>query len=247
VKRRWGVLAALCVLGGLVLRRGFPAVRFCGFLLLCAGPVFLLWGFLSARRERRGFRLAWRVLVFLLTAGFALFGVLEARIVSFGRTDWERPAEAAVILGAMVDGSTPSLSLLARLEAALDYLADKPALPIVVSGGQGAGEDISEAACMAQWLTDHGVDSSRIYLEDRSRNTEENIRCSKEVLAELGLSPDAAVAVVSADYHLYRASLYWGDSGFVPVAARMPWRYLPLTVNYYIREVFGVVYLRILG
>jgi len=247
VKRRWGLLAAFCVLLGLILRLGFPAVRFCGFLCLCAGPVFLLWGILSARRDRRGFRLARRILALGLTAGFALFGVLEFRIVTFGRTDWERPAEAVVILGAMVDGSAPSLSLLARLEAALNYLSDKPALPIVVSGGQGAGEDISEAACMARWLTDRGVDGSRIHLEDCSRNTEENIRYSKEVLAELGLSPEAPVAVVTADYHLYRASLCWKDAGFVPVAAHMPLRYLPLTINYYIREVFGVVYLRILG
>ena len=50
----------------------------------------------------------------------------------------------------------------------------------------------------------------------------------------------ANIAVVSADYHLYRASLYWGTPGMVPVAAHMPGRYWPLTVNYFIREAFAV-------
>ena len=100
---------------------------------------------------------------------------------------------------------------------------------------------------MADWLTGHGLDPRRIHLEEQARSTAENVWYAKEMLRVLGVGSAAPVAVVTADYHLYRASLYWDDPGFVPVAAHMPAKYLPLTINYYIREVFGVVYLSVLG
>lgn len=59
------------------------------------------------------------------------------------------------------------------------------------------------------------------------------------MLAERGIDAAANIAVVSSDYHLCRASMYM-PGNMVPVAARMPARYLPLTVNYYIREAFGL-------
>ena len=92
---------------------------------------------------------------------------------------------------------------------------------------------------MADWLITHGVEEGRVLLEDQADNTEENIAFSKEILREQGVDPTAKIAVVSADYHLYRASLYCGGPGFVPVAAHMPGQYLPLTINYYIREAFA--------
>lgn len=247
MKRRWLLLAALLALLGILMRYVFTAVRFCGFLCLCAVPVALLWGFLSARRERRWARIARRILALALAAGFALFAALEVRVIAAGHTDEETAAEAVVILGAGVNGTQPSLSLLVRLEAALAYIADRPDIPIVVSGAQGGGEGISEARCMADWLVARGVDPGRVHLEEQARSTEENIRYSKALLSDLGIEEGAPVAVVTADYHLYRASLYWDGPGFVPVAAHMSARYLPLTVNYCIREAFGVVYLRVLG
>ena len=173
---------------------------------------------------------------------------IEAMVIYRGETDNSAlPVDAVIVLGAGVNGREPSLSLLVRLEAALAYIADKPALPIVVSGARGRGESVSEAACMAAWLAGRGVDPGRIYQEEQARSTAENVRYAKEILASLGIAPQAPVAVVTADYHLCRASLYWDSPGFVPVAAHMPARYLPLTVNYYIREAFGLVYLWVFG
>ena len=99
---------------------------------------------------------------------------------------------------------------------------------------------------MADWLTARGVDPGRIYLEEQARSTAENVQYAKEMLSALGVGPAAPVAVVTADYHLFRASLYWKDPGFIPVAAHMPRRFLPLTINYYIREAFGVAHLLVL-
>ena len=116
---------------------------------------------------------------------------------------------------------------------------DKPDIPIIVSGSRGQGEDISEARCMADWLIGRGIEPERIWLEEQADNTQENIGYSLAMLAERGMDPAAAIAVVTSDYHLCRASMYM-TGNMVPVAAALPVRYLPLTVNYYIREAFGV-------
>ena len=100
-------------------------------------------------------------------------------------------------------------------------------------------EAISEAECMYRWLTAQGLPPEQILLEEQADNTRENIRYSLELLEELGVDGTAEIAVVSSGYHLCRASTYMPGK-MVPVAARMPARYLPLEVNYYIREAFGI-------
>ena len=216
------LLAALCALLALAFLFFYTPMRFSGCLLLCAAVYFVLWHFL-----------------WLLIGGLAVFTVLEAQIIGYGRTDRESPVSAVVVLGAGVNGTKPSLALQSRLEAALDYVSDRPEVPIVVTGSQGPGEDISEGRCMADWLIARGVDEGRILVEEQADNTEENVAYAKALLARHGVDAGDAVAVVSADYHLYRAHRYWGED-MVPVAAHMPAAYWPLTANYYIREAFAV-------
>lgn len=234
------ILASICLAFGLLMRFVFTAVRFTGSLFLCAAVTLVVFALLTRWKERRRWALwARRVLLALLAAGTVFFAVLEIQVISWGRTDHETPVAAVVVLGAGVNGTEPSLSLLTRLEAALDYVQDKPDIPVIVSGAQGRGEAISEAQCMAGWLTSHGVPPEQVILEEQATTTKENISCSKALLAEHGIPEDASIAIVSSDYHLCRAAWMWGE-GVVPVAARMPGKYFPLTINYYIREAFGL-------
>ena len=247
MKKRYWISALLLAAAGAFCVFGYTPMRFSGYLLFAAAAVFLLWGFL-ARSSGKAAKIFHRVILLCLAFGLAIFTFLEIQVVRCSRTDWETPVSAVVILGAGVNGTVPSLSLQVRLEAALDYLEDKPEIPVVVTGSQGPGEEISEARCMADWLMARGVAEERILLEEQADNTEENIRFSKELLAQYGVDPVSDhVAVVSADYHLYRAACYWDGGNFVPVAAHMPEAYLPLTVNYYIREAFGVAALMVFG
>lgn len=233
-------LAALCLVLGTAMKLVFTAVRFTGLLLCCGASVLALLGALSYFSQKQSWaRWAKRILLALLAAGFAFFAVLEVWVISWARTDEETPVEAVVVLGAGVDGTRPSLSLLTRLEAALDYLQDKPEIPIVVTGSRGRGEDISEARCMYDWLTGRGVPPERIILEEQADDTEQNVRYSKALLAGMGIGEGSSVAIVTGGYHLCRASRLWGE-GAVPVAARMPARYIPISVNYYIREAFAM-------
>ena len=234
------ILAAVCVLLGTLMLFVFTAVRFTGFLFWCAAAALVLFALLTRWKEERRWAL-WlrRIFLGLLAAGFAFFAVLECWVVSWARTDNETPVTAVIVLGAGVNGTEPSLSLLTRLEAALDYVRDKPDIPVIVSGAQGRGEAVSEARCMADWLTAHGVPASQIILEEQAATTRENFRYSIEILADRGMDTAANIAVVSSDYHLCRASLYMVNN-MVPVAAHMPAQYWPLTLNYYVREAFGV-------
>lgn len=238
-EKRWYILSALCLLLGLLGRFVFTAVRFTGFLFCCAAGVCALLGMLSRwSGERRWARWGKRALWALLAAGFALFAVLEVWVISWSGTDWAAETEAVVVFGAGVNGTAPSLSLTARLERALQYALPRDC-PIIVTGSQGPGEEISEAACMARWLRANGLDGRTIVLEEQADDTEENVRYSKALLSSLGIPADAKVALVTSDYHLCRVRLLWGE-GAVPVGARLPAQYLPLTVNYYIREAFAL-------
>ena len=247
MRKRWVILAVVLLAAEVSLRLLYSPMRFTAFLMLCAAALSLVWGFLEARRARKPFRIARRVLAVCLVAGFGLFSVLEIQVIRYSRTDWGRDVSAVVVLGAGVNGTEPSLSLLVRLEAAVDYLSDKPDIPVVVTGSKGPGEDISEAQCMADWLASHDIAERRILLEEQADNTEENIRFSKQLLEGQGIDLTGNIAVVSSDYHLYRASLYWASPGFVPVAAHMPGRFFALTVNYYIREAFAAAELLVFG
>ena len=221
----------------------YPAVRFTGLLFCLASGVIALWAVLDRLSEKTRWALtAKRILSVLLVLGVFLFSFLEAEVIRWSKTDNERAVTGVIVLGAGVNGTVPSLSLRVRLEAALDYIADKPDIPIVVTGSQGPGEDISEARCMADWLIARGVDESRILVEDQADNTRENIAFSKAMLSENGYDTTAQFAVVSSDYHLCRAAMYWEVPGMVPVTAKMPEQYQRslLTVNYYIREAFAL-------
>ncbi|WP_301108704.1 YdcF family protein [Sporosarcina sp.] len=127
--------------------------------------------------------------------------------------------EYAVVLGAKVNGETPSLSLRYRLESAAVYAKRYPHVTLVLSGGQGKDEEISEAQAMFQYLIDQGIAKERLIQEDRSTSTYENLQFSKELLPEV-----AGVTIISSDFHLARARFLARQLGWQSdvVAAKTP-------------------------
>ena len=112
-----------------------------------------------------------------------------------------------------------------------------------LTGGTGYGEEISEAACMYDYLTAHGVEPGRLILEDQASNTAENFALSKPLLYEAGVDPaEGRVAVVTNDFHIARAELIAAREGYGDVAgipAPLPW--VHLEINYTLREAFAMV------
>lgn len=242
-ERRLAVSAAGFLVIALVLRM-VSGMRFSSFLFFCAAAVLLMFALLE-RAARRGQRAAvWceRGLLALVIAGFGLFAALETMVIR-GSIEEETGNDvcAVIVLGAGVNGETPSLSLRVRIDAAEDYIRAHPDLPVILSGGQGAGEAITEAECMRRALVARGIDENRLYLEERSTSTEENMAFSRALLEELGVDTAQCVAIVTSDYHLCRARLLW-DGASTAVSAHMPsaFYYKILTLNYYVREAFAL-------
>ena len=184
------------------------------------------------------------VLTVLLLLGLAVFIAAEIPIIQAAHGTPDADADYLIVLGAGVIGRTPSLSMLERLSAAKAYLDAHPDCVAVVSGGQGPGEQITEAKAMSDWLIARGIAPERIIPEDRATNTAENLSYSFALIPD---ARSASIAVCSSEYHLYRAQYLARKMGYTLDGVPGRTGYPLLRLNYFIREGFGVVYYRIFG
>ncbi len=154
---------------------------------------------------------------------------------------YKKPADDAVliVLGCRVYGERPSKLLESRIDAAYEYLTENSKAVCVLSGGQGDDEDISEAECMRRELTKRGIAPDRIFMEDKSTSTRENMLFSKQIIDENGLG-GRPIAIATNEFHQYRAQLiaaeYGMECGSVSGASE-----LYLLPSYYVRELYGVL------
>lgn len=141
------------------------------------------------------------ILVILIMTGLGLVWMIPGeRMKQAQQMKAEGSYDYAIILGAKVNGETPSLSLRYRLESAAEYAKQYPNVKFVLSGGQGKDEGISEAEAMYRYLIEQGVAKERLLLEDQSTSTYENLEFSQRMIPTV-----AGVTIVSSDYHLARA------------------------------------------
>jgi uncharacterized SAM-binding protein YcdF (DUF218 family) len=188
---------------------------------------------------------AWvKVLLALLLAGVLCFSALLGAVLSGSHDRVQGEAQVMVILGCQVKSWGPSILLQDRLDRALDYLDDHPGLTVVVSGGQGPDEPMSEAQAMYDYLVEHGVDGESILLEDQSHNTAQNLQYTKQLLEDEGLDAAQGVVVVSNGFHLTRVRLLWsrvwGDEDDLSTLAA-PSSHLPSRLKMYLREPLALV------
>ncbi len=146
--------------------------------------------------------------------------------------------KTVIILGCAVVGERPSWMLGYRIDSAYKYLKEHPDSVAVLSGGQGSNEAISEAQCMFNVLTEKGIEPIRLYLEDKSTNTYENISFSKKIIDDNNLSTDVAIATSS--FHLKRATLIADKQGLNPARISSYTSHF-LRATYYVRDTFGVI------
>ena len=185
-----------------------------------------------------------KALIALILAGALAFAALLGAVLAGSRDQIRGEPEMMIILGCQVRDSGPSVLLRDRLDKALAYLEGRPGMTVVVSGGQGSDEPMSEAQAMYDYLTAHGVDGGRILLEDRSRNTLQNLQYSIELLEAEGYDTSGDVAVVSTGLHLTRTRMIWGrllggDDNLSTLAA--PASHAPSRFKLYIREPLALV------
>ncbi|MBC2579217.1 YdcF family protein [Clostridium sp. DJ247] len=125
-------------------------------------------------------------------------------IIYFGESSKAQKSDCIIVLGCSVYGTVPSPFLVWRTEHALQLYNKGYGKYIIVSGGKGPGEDISEAEAMRRYLISKGMDQSKILVEDKSSSTMANLINSKIIMKEKNLN---TAVIVSNKFHLKRASL----------------------------------------
>jgi uncharacterized SAM-binding protein YcdF (DUF218 family) len=176
----------------------------------------------------------------LITLGVILFTGLAIWICGFGYAAKPSISDCIIVLGCRVYGTVASPFLAARLDESLRLYNQGYAGYFVVSGGQGPGEDITEAEAMKRYLVQRGVPADRVILEDRSTSTEENLAFSLERMREHGLR---SAIVVSNRYHLLRASIMAKRLGLAATySGTFLSQHLRSEVTGFARELVGVPY-----
>ena len=192
-------------------------------------------------------RWATRIFSVCLVIGLVIYACTEAVIIyySFGSSQKETPY--LLVLGAKVNDMGPSVSLWDRIYAAHDYLEAHPDTIAIVSGGQGKDEPMTEALCMFTHLVDMGIDPKRIVMEDQATSTWENLHFSLDLIEKKFGERPTELAVLSSEYHLFRASLFTKACGldFIGIPARTS--RVSQMINHFMREVAGVWHYILLG
>ncbi len=112
------------------------------------------------------------------------------------------PADCAVVFGAAVYGSRPSMAVMRRVDAAVDLYHQKMLRKIFVTGGKGNDARLSEAAVMKARALKQAVPPSAIITEDRARSTWENLLFTRPLTVGC-----TSVIGISDAFHLARIEL----------------------------------------
>lgn len=163
---------------------------------------------------------------------------------AYGRNPAKTGPATVIVLGCKIYEDQPSLMLRRRLERALVYLKENTEAVCVVSGGVGENETFSEAYVMSQFLVEQGISENRIFLEEKSTNTETNLEFSLNLVNEESLSKN--LIICSDGFHQFRAYLYARRLGENPkaISAKTSFFVVP---SYAVRELLGVLKMIVFG
>jgi uncharacterized SAM-binding protein YcdF (DUF218 family) len=207
------LLATYLVLNGITMARK-ESSRLPNLLSLLAGiGIFGLIGLMIATLLARSTDLTVFSTITALLSGYISFLLLSYVIYAFvySRITGLRRADFIVVLGSGLtgDGRIPPLlaSRLERGRQVYQALAGRRETSplLIVSGGKGSDERISEAEAMARYLIERGVPEDHVVREDQSRTTEENLTLSKAIMERS--RPRYRCIIVTSNYHVFRAAI----------------------------------------
>lgn len=178
-----------------------------------------------------------KVFISISSICFLWFIVVTIIMINGMTTPLPPKGTPVVILGCGLAGTHIDIMLQSRADTAIDYLKHKDTTAIcVVSGGKGPDELISEAQAIKNYLLEKGIPEERIIVEDKSTNTFENIRNTKDIIEKKG---HTKLLVATDGYHEFRASLLVKRQGLTFFA--LPSQTPPnLFLAYWIRESLAV-------
>lgn len=181
-----------------------------------------------------------------LTAALVIFCVVETLVFMGAASSDTANLDYVIVLGAKVREDGISKSLKARLDKAIEYSQMNPGTILILSGGQGADEPVSEAKAMYDYLLYNGIPAEQMVLENVSTSTVENIAYSKALIdhMEQKKREEAArkgwrtvapgpyleveekpiqIGVLTSNFHVFRARKIaekWGIPGIHGIASK---------------------------
>ncbi|MEJ8553182.1 YdcF family protein [Tepidibacter sp. Z1-5] len=178
-----------------------------------------------------------KIIVLILVSSFIM---IEGLIIINGQEDKEYDVEYLVVLGSGLWGDVLSPTLLGRMNKSLEFIENNPNAKIVVCGGQGKGENLTEAQAMRDYLVLNGIDENKIIQENKSTNTMENLKFTKEILKKSDGKDNHKIMIVTNEFHLFRSKFIAKRLGFIPYG--MPSKTITsIAPKYFIREYFAVI------
>ena len=207
--------------------------------LLLLGGIFLFFGICWNKVQK------WLKILFVICACLLL--VFISTLLLYGHFDnVSHNEDVIVVLGSGIRGEQVTAGLKNRLDTAIQYCEKNPSAVIVVSGGQGPQEDITEALAMERYLLTQGIPQEKIIKEEQATSTYENFVYTKDLLDAYFDQP-YTIAYITNNYHIYRAGAIAKKAGFEDAthcAAGTPWySVIPSCV----RECIGVLKFWIFG
>lgn len=194
--------------------------------------------------DNKFFKITRKVITTLVCLGLICFSIIEALIIGYPKNNKDN-FDYLIVLGAGLKNKTEvSLTLEDRLKAAMECIKDNNDYKyIVVSGGKGNDERISEAEAMKNYLIEHGVLENKILIEDKSTNTSENLKFSKQIIEENSKKSisKSKIKVVTTDFHALRSSILAKKNGYKNIKIYTSDTIGYLIPIYYAREGLAVV------
>ena len=199
------------------------------------------------------------------------FGIFEAQVLKFAHSEPDKDPCWVIVLGAKVKpGNVPSLEYAVRLQTAAEYLSscaaensgscksanqtssasEKNNIRLILTGGKGSDEPASESSVGYSYIKnlikvgnspDSVISENRIYLEEKSTSTTENLKFAREIIEAAGGSATDSVVIVSSSFHLYRASLLAREQGYTNTSFLGSTGLKILIPYYYVREYAAYV------
>lgn len=182
-----------------------------------------------------------RILWYMAIAGFlVVVSMFSFLLISGHMIKPKGDEQVAIVLGAGLAGDRPNSVLAKRLDKCAEYAMKHPDMIIITSGGQGADEIVPEALAMKNYLVEKGVSRERIFMEDKSTTTEENLRFSLEIMKNKGFDESTGVVVVTNDFHCFRSEKYAIAEGYESVRTLPAATPIGIWLPNYIREIMAV-------
>jgi len=235
------ILVSYCLIINLI---SGTKIAFSGILALI-GVILIIYHFIKNRfKEEKHFIKGIKIIKIFISIGLVFFMILQSMIVLYPKKN-ESNSDYIIVLGAgLKNRNQLSTTLKDRLDSALKCVNDyKNHGYIVVSGGQGHDEDLSEAEAMKKYLLEQGLSEEKIIIEDKSRNTRENFKFSRDKIEENSGKPieDVSVKVVTTDFHAFRSNFIAERNGYKNIKFYTNKTFFYLVPVFYSREAVAIV------